>query len=67
MRISRPAKGISTVSVRVYTRCAIAVTTSALAGLILGGFLVAQQQPAQPAIEQVSQLTPAAGGAALPE
>jgi len=54
------------VSVRVYTRCAIAVTTSALAGLILGGFIVAQQQ-AQPAIEQVSQLTPAAGGAALPE
>ena len=54
-------------SVRVYTRCAIAVTTSALAGLILGGFIVAQQQPAQPAIEQVSHLTPAAGGAALPE
>ncbi|WP_268952295.1 hypothetical protein [Saccharopolyspora karakumensis] len=43
------------------------MTTSALAGLILGGFLVAQQQPAHPAIiEQVSQLTPAAGGAALP-
>ncbi|GAB3672710.1 hypothetical protein GCM10027597_07600 [Saccharopolyspora tripterygii] len=54
-------------SVRVYTRCAIAVTTSALAGLIVGGFIVVQQQPVQPAIQQVSQLTPAAGGAALPE
>ncbi|WP_268951411.1 hypothetical protein [Saccharopolyspora aridisoli] len=43
------------------------MTTSALAGLVLGGFIVAQQEPTQPAIEQVSQLTPAAGGAALPE
>ncbi|WP_281290260.1 hypothetical protein [Saccharopolyspora dendranthemae] len=44
------------------------MTTSALAGLIVGGFLVVQQQAAQqPAIEQVSQLTPAAGGSALPE
>ncbi|WP_461152852.1 hypothetical protein [Saccharopolyspora tripterygii] len=43
------------------------MTTSALAGLIVGGFIVVQQQPVQPAIQQVSQLTPAAGGAALPE
>ncbi|RRO15711.1 hypothetical protein EIL87_17060 [Saccharopolyspora rhizosphaerae] len=54
-------------SVRVYTRCAIAVTTSALAGLLVGALLVTHDQPARPAIEQVSQLTPAAGGAALPE
>ncbi|MEB3365839.1 hypothetical protein [Saccharopolyspora mangrovi] len=43
------------------------MTTSALAGLIVGGFIVTHQQPTPPAIEQVSQLTPAAGGAALPE
>ncbi|WP_281248682.1 hypothetical protein [Saccharopolyspora flava] len=43
------------------------MTASALAGLIVGGFLVSHQPPEQPAIEQVSQLTPAAGGATLPE
>ncbi|MCI2423517.1 hypothetical protein MOQ72_39530 [Saccharopolyspora sp. K220] len=51
-------------SVRIYTRCALALTASAVAGLLVGGFIaMAERAPEQPATTQVSQVTPAAGGA----
>ncbi|MFI0466801.1 MULTISPECIES: hypothetical protein [Saccharopolyspora] len=49
-------------SIRLYTTCALALTASAVAGLLVGGFLAtADQTPAGPQITQVSQLTPATG------
>lgn len=49
-------------SVRLYTTCALAVTASAVAGLLVGGFIAtADRTPAQPRITQVSQPTPASG------
>jgi hypothetical protein len=61
-----PPEGI-VVTVRLYTACALAVTASAVAGLLVGGFIAtADRAPAEPAITQVSQLTPAADGTELP-
>ncbi len=54
-------KGIA-VSIRLYTTCALAVTASAVAGLLVGGFIATTDRaPAQPRITQVSQLIPASG------
>lgn len=61
-----PPKGI-VVTVRLYTACALAVTASAVAGLLVGGFIAtADRSPVQPTITQVSQLTPVVGGTELP-
>ncbi|MEV0696877.1 hypothetical protein AB0I53_03010 [Saccharopolyspora sp. NPDC050389] len=49
-------------SVRLYTTCALALTVSAVAGLLVGGLIAtADRVPAQPQITQVSQLIPATG------
>ncbi|MBB5153233.1 hypothetical protein [Saccharopolyspora phatthalungensis] len=54
-------------TVRLYTTCALALTASAVAGLLVGGFLAtADRAPAQPEISQLSRLTPAAGGSGVP-
>ncbi|MER7016176.1 hypothetical protein ABT324_32510 [Saccharopolyspora sp. NPDC000359] len=47
-------------SVRLYTTCALALTASAVAGLLVGGFIVASDQPPAPPVP-VSQLSPATG------
>ncbi|PKW14670.1 hypothetical protein A8926_2304 [Saccharopolyspora spinosa] len=60
-RNSNYPKGIA-VSIRLYTTCALAVTASAVAGLLVGGFIATTDQaPAQPRITQVSRLIPASG------
>ncbi|MER6992766.1 hypothetical protein ABT337_14990 [Saccharopolyspora hirsuta] len=47
-------------SVRLYTTCALALTASAVAGLLVGGFIVASDRPSAPPVP-VSQIVPAAG------
>ncbi|GAA0539364.1 hypothetical protein GCM10011581_06580 [Saccharopolyspora subtropica] len=47
-------------SVRLYTTCALALTASAVAGLLLGGYIAtADRSPAHP-VSQVAPLTSAA-------
>ncbi|MER2091654.1 hypothetical protein [Saccharopolyspora rectivirgula] len=43
-------------SVRRYTLCAVAVTASAVAGLITGGFLAAERAELRP-VDPVSQIS----------
>ncbi|GAA4613266.1 hypothetical protein [Saccharopolyspora hordei] len=44
-------------SVRLYTACALALTASAVAGLLVGGFIVAHDRP-EPPTPQVAQVAP---------
>ncbi|MGP4020092.1 hypothetical protein [Saccharopolyspora sp. 5N708] len=52
------------VTVRLYTKCALALTASAVAGLLVGGFIAiaADRAPEQPVTTQVSHVTSDAGG-----
>ncbi|MCA1189390.1 MULTISPECIES: hypothetical protein [Saccharopolyspora] len=44
-----------TVSLRLYTVCALSVTASALAGLFFGGFIAADDQEEAVSVNTVSQ------------
>lgn len=48
------------VSIRLFTTCALALTASAVAGLLVGGFIVASDRTPAPT-PQVAQVAPAAG------
>ncbi|MGW1681708.1 hypothetical protein [Saccharopolyspora sp. NPDC002376] len=52
-------------SIRFFTTCALALTASAVAGLLVGGYIAAGDQPPA-ATPQVAHIAPAAGGAGLP-
>ncbi|RKT83100.1 hypothetical protein SAMN05421805_11739 [Saccharopolyspora antimicrobica] len=49
-------------SIRLFTTCALALTASAVAGLLVGGFIVASDRTPAPT-PQVAQFVPAAGAA----
>ncbi|MDA3629685.1 hypothetical protein [Saccharopolyspora oryzae] len=52
-------------SIRFFTTCALALTASAVAGLLVGGYIAAGDRLPAPT-PQVSHVVPAAGGASLP-
>ncbi|MDA3649852.1 hypothetical protein LZ318_25090 [Saccharopolyspora indica] len=47
-------------SIRLFTTCALALTASAVAGLLVGGFIVTSDRTPAPT-PQVAQFVPAAG------
>jgi hypothetical protein len=53
-----PQEG-NAVTIRLYTRCALALTASAVAGLLVGGFIATADRASETI--PVSQVSPAAG------